>query len=50
VNFEPDWGFPLIAKLALGSAGLALLIAAALLRFIYSRVRRSLKRRKLKLS
>ncbi len=50
VNFEPDWGFPLIAKLALGGAGLTLFIAVILLRFIYSRVKRSLKRRKLKLT
>jgi hypothetical protein len=50
VNFEPDWGFPLIAKLALGGAGLTLFIAVILLRFIFSRVMRSLKRRKPKLS
>ena len=49
VNFEPDWGFPLIAKLALGGAGLTLFIAVILLRFIYSRVKRSLKRRSPKL-
>jgi len=50
VNFEPDWGFPLIAKLVLGGAGLTLFIALILLRFIFGRVKRSLKRRKLKLS
>jgi hypothetical protein len=40
VNFKPDWGFPLIAKLLLGGASLALLIALVLLRFIFGRVRR----------
>ena len=50
VNFKPDWGFPLIAKLLLGGTALALIIVLILLRFIYSRVKRSLKRHKLKLT
>ncbi len=45
VNFKPDRGFPLIAKLLLGGAALALIIALILLRFIFGLVRRSLKRR-----
>jgi len=45
VNFKPDWGFPLIAKLVLGGAALALIIAFILLRFIFGLVRWSLKRR-----
>lgn len=49
VNFEPEWGFPLIAKLILGGAGLTLFIAIIVLRIVFGRVRRSLKRRRLKL-
>jgi pimeloyl-ACP methyl ester carboxylesterase len=37
VNFEPSWGFPLIAKLAVGIAVLALAVALVLLRFFYRR-------------
>jgi len=45
VNFKPDWGFPLIAKLVLGGAALALILAFFLLRFVVGLVRRVLKRR-----
>jgi hypothetical protein len=41
VNFEPDWGFPLMAKLMLGGAVLALIVAFFLLRFFVRRVRRA---------
>jgi pimeloyl-ACP methyl ester carboxylesterase len=34
VNFEPSWGFPLIAKLLVGGAVLALIITLLLLRFL----------------
>jgi len=44
VNFEPSWGFPLIAKLAVGGAVLALIIGLFLLRFCYGLVRRVMKR------
>jgi pimeloyl-ACP methyl ester carboxylesterase len=46
VNFKPDWGFPLIAKLALGGAVLVLIIVLFLLRFIFGRASRWLKRRR----
>jgi len=45
VNFKPDWGFPLIAKLVLGGAALALIVTLLLLRLMYGLVRRVLKRR-----
>jgi hypothetical protein len=44
VNFEPDWGFPLLAKLAVGGAVLALILALFLLRWfvkLAGRVRRT---------
>lgn len=44
VNFEPNWGFPLIAKLAVGGAVLALIVSVLLLRILYSRLRRVMKR------
>jgi pimeloyl-ACP methyl ester carboxylesterase len=44
VNFKPNWGFPLIAKLVLGGAVLALIIAFFLLRFISRLGRRVLRR------
>ena len=44
VNFEPSWGFPLIAKLAVGGAVLALIIGLFLLRFFFGLVRRVMKR------
>ena len=50
VSFKPDWGFPLIAKLLLGGVALVLTIIVILIRFIFSRVQRSLKRGRLKLS
>jgi pimeloyl-ACP methyl ester carboxylesterase len=50
VNFKPDWGFPLIAKLLLGGTALALIIVLILLRFIFGLVRRSLKRRRAQLT
>jgi len=43
VNFEPKWGFPLIAKLALGGAVLALVLVILLLYWIVKRVRRTLR-------
>ena len=45
VNFEPQWGFPLVAKLVLGGAGLILLIAFLVLRYLVGRFRQSLIRR-----
>lgn len=48
VNFEPEWGFPLIAKLLLGAAGAALFIAIIVLRFVFGRARQLLQRRRLK--
>jgi hypothetical protein len=33
VSFKPNWGFPLIAKLLLGGAALALIVVFFLLRF-----------------
>ena len=47
VNFEPAWGFPLIAKLGLGGAVVGLMLTVLLLRFMYRRLRRSLNRRPL---
>ncbi len=43
-NFEPAWGFPLIAKLLLGGSVLVLIISALLGRLIFVRVKRILKR------
>ena len=48
VNFEPKWGFPLLAKLLVGGTALILLVAFSLLRFVFGRVRRSLQRRSAK--
>ncbi len=45
VNFEPKWGFPLIAKLALAGAVLGLVIAILLLHLVFKRARRVLRRR-----
>jgi len=45
VNFKPSWGFPLIAKLAVGGAILALIIMLLLLRIFYGLLRRAIKRR-----
>ncbi len=45
VNFEPDWGFPLIAKLVVVAGVLALVIAFFLLRFGVRLGRRVLQRR-----
>ena len=39
VNFKPSWGFPLIAKLAVGMAVLAFAVVLVLLRFVYRRFR-----------
>jgi len=39
VNFKPSWGFPLIAKLAVGMAALAMAVLLVLLRFVYRRFR-----------
>jgi pimeloyl-ACP methyl ester carboxylesterase len=50
VNFKPGWGFPLIAKLLVGGAVLALIIALVLLRFFYGLLGRVLKRRRAKRS
>ena len=44
VNFKPNWGFPLIAKLLLGGAALALIIVFFLLRFFSRLGRRVLNR------
>ena len=44
VNFKPDWGFPLIAKLLLGGAALTLIIVMLLLRFFFRLGRRVLMR------
>jgi len=46
VNFEPSWGFPLIAKLAVGGVILALIIMLLLLRIFYGLLKRMLKRRR----
>ena len=45
VNFEPSWGFPLIAKLAVVGAVLALIMALFLLHFFYAMLSRFLRRR-----
>jgi len=45
VNFKPNWGFPLIAKLLLGGAVLALIIVFFLLRLFSRLGSRVLKRR-----
>ena len=45
INFEPNWGMPLIAKLLVGAAVLVPIIAFFLLRFLYRLTRRLLRRR-----
>ena len=45
VNFEPDWGFPLIAKLFVGGALLALMVVALLVVLFYRLVRRFKRKR-----
>lgn len=45
VNFKPDWGFPLIAKLLLGAAVLTPILVLVLLWLIYYLARRWLGRR-----
>jgi pimeloyl-ACP methyl ester carboxylesterase len=46
VNFKPSWGFPLVAKLLLAGALLALVVMVILLRFLLRFVRRALDRRR----
>jgi pimeloyl-ACP methyl ester carboxylesterase len=46
VNFEPNWGLPLIAKLVVGGGALALILAAAVIFFVVRWVRRVFKRRR----
>jgi len=46
VNFEPSWGFPLIAKLVVGGAVLTLIVTLLLLRIFCGLLTRLLKRRK----
>jgi len=46
VNFKPSWGFPLVAKLAVGMAVLGLAVVLALLRFVYRRFRLAKYRRR----
>jgi len=46
VNFKPSWGFPLIAKLALAGAVLALVISLLLLRFLVRLLKKRLNRRR----
>ncbi len=45
VNFEPHWGFPLIAKLVVAGAALLPVVTGLLLWFSVGLVRRMLKRR-----
>ena len=45
VNFEPDWGLPLITKLAAGGVVLIVVLAAAALFFLVRWVRRFRRRR-----
>jgi hypothetical protein len=45
VNFEPAWGMPLIAKLAVAGAVLALVIFVLVSLFIYRKVRGLARRR-----
>jgi pimeloyl-ACP methyl ester carboxylesterase len=45
VNFEPSWGFPLIAKLAVGGAVVAVIIGLFLLRIFYGMLSWRMKRR-----
>jgi pimeloyl-ACP methyl ester carboxylesterase len=45
VNFEPSWGFPLIAKLIVGGAVATLIIVLFLLRYLSRWIRRVLHRR-----
>jgi len=40
VNFEPGWGFPLIAKLLVGGAALLLILVLATAAFVVRRIRR----------
>lgn len=46
VNFEPKWGFPLIAKLALGGVLFSVFAVALVLWALHRLVRRRLKRRR----
>ncbi len=46
VNFEPSWGFPFIAKLALAGAVLALIITLLLLLFFIRLLKKRPKRRR----
>ena len=46
VNFKPRWGMPLIAKLAVGSAALALIVSLILLRFVVRLVKRVIAQRR----
>jgi hypothetical protein len=46
VNFKPRWGMPLIAKLVVGGAVLALIVGFIVLRFVVRLVRRVLARRR----
>ena len=45
VNFKPDWGFPLIAKLILGGVPIVLIIVFLLIRFTHRRIKRAANRR-----
>jgi pimeloyl-ACP methyl ester carboxylesterase len=45
VNFEPNWGLPLIAKLVVGGGALALIVAALVIFFVVRWLRRVVKRR-----
>jgi len=45
VSFEPNWSFPLVAKLLLAGGALAVIIVLLLLRFFFRLGRRGLKRR-----
>jgi len=49
-NFDPEWGFQLVATLLLGAAGLTLIIAVIVFRLIFGRAKRSWQRRRLRLS
>ncbi len=45
VNFKPNWGFPLIAKLILVGVPMVLIIVLFLIRFIHRRMKRAVNRR-----
>jgi hypothetical protein len=47
VNFEPSWGFPLIAKLAVGGAVLVLIVVLILIRFLMRLLSRLMKQHRL---